>query len=73
MESPICFYMTNAWNAHFTQYDALRLYDRFDKRSASLKDAAAPNNFSLHHEIQEAEPVNPDPPIQPLQSSFDES
>ncbi|XP_053368678.1 protein KASH5-like [Clarias gariepinus] len=30
---------------------------RFDNSSSSLKSAAAPNHFSLHREIQEAEPM----------------
>lgn len=34
------------------------LYNRFDKCSSSLKGAAVPNHYSLHHEIQEAEPVH---------------
>ncbi|XP_053094256.1 uncharacterized protein mrvi1 isoform X2 [Pangasianodon hypophthalmus] len=45
------------------QSDLVRLQEhsqrallRFDKCSASLKSAAAPNHFSLHREIQEAEP-----------------
>ncbi|MCJ8737454.1 hypothetical protein PDJAM_G00024170 [Pangasius djambal] len=45
------------------QCDLVRLQEhsrqallRFDKCSASLKSAAAPNHFSLHREIQEAEP-----------------
>ncbi|KAF5891984.1 protein MRVI1-like, partial [Clarias magur] len=46
------------------QCDLLRLQEnsqqallRFDKSSSSLKNAAAPNHFSLHREIQEAEPM----------------
>ncbi|GAA6093966.1 uncharacterized protein mrvi1 isoform X1 [Tachysurus ichikawai] len=34
----------------------LLFYGSFDKCSSSLKSPAVPNHYSLHHEIQEAEP-----------------